>query len=125
MKQMKCTDEMMIVGNLKQQEVSLYKSSPFPFGGQYGMPFPFPHYFPGVQTMACSSDATGINTAGPSKSKASATPSMFSNWPQPAPPPDVNQDEASSINAADYSSTGSSSHFEARCGPDCCGHRIQ
>ncbi|KAM0465997.1 hypothetical protein ACHAPV_000947 [Trichoderma viride] len=125
MRQMKRTDEMMVVGNLKQQELSLYRSSPFPFGGQYGMAFPLSHHFPAVQTVAFPSGVMGINTAGPSKSTASAAPSMFSNWPQPAAPPDDNQDEAGSINAADSSSTGSGSHFEARCGPDCCGHRGQ
>ncbi|PON28599.1 hypothetical protein TGAM01_v202446 [Trichoderma gamsii] len=123
MGQMKRTDEMMIVGSLKQQELSLHQSSPFPFGGQYGMALP--HHFPAVQTVAVPSGVMGINTAGPSKSTASAAPSLFSNWPQSAASPDVNQDEAGSMKNADSSSTGSSSHFEARCGPDCCGHFSQ
>lgn len=121
MRQMKRTDEMMIVGNLKQEELSLYRSSPFPFGGQYSMALP--HHFPALQTVAFPSGVMGINTTGPSTSAASAAPSMFSNWPQPAAPPDDDQNEAGSINAADSSSTDSSSHFEARCGPDCCHHR--
>ncbi|EHK44349.1 hypothetical protein TRIATDRAFT_275621 [Trichoderma atroviride IMI 206040] len=125
MRQMKRTDEMMVVGNLKQQEFSLHKSSPFPFGGQYGMTFPLSGRFPRVQTVACSPDVMGISTAGPSKSTASAAASMFSNWPQPTPAPDESQDEAGSNNAADSSSTGSSSHFEARCGPDCPGRHGQ
>ncbi|KAM0474068.1 hypothetical protein ACHAPX_007781 [Trichoderma viride] len=123
MRQMKRTDEMMIVGNLKQQVLSLHRSGPFPFGVQYGMALP--HHFPAVQTVAVPSGVMGINTAGPSKSTASAAPSLFSNWPQPAAAPDANQDEADGMNAADSSSTGSSSHFEARCGPDCCGHFSQ
>ncbi|KAL7924629.1 hypothetical protein ACQKWADRAFT_253122 [Trichoderma austrokoningii] len=105
-RQMRRTEEMMVVGGLKLQG----SSSPFAFGGQYGVVLP--HRFPAVQTMAFPA---GVNTAG---LEASDMPSMFSNWPQPAA-----QDEGS-INAVDDSSTGSSSHFEASCGPDCC-HRAQ
>lgn len=124
MRQMKRTDEMMVVGNFKQEELSLYRSSPFPFGGQYSMTLP--HHGLAAQTVAFPSGVMGVNTTRPSTSTASAAPSMFSDWPQPVPPPpDVSQDEAGSINAADSSSTGSSSHFEARCGPDCCHHRSQ
>lgn len=122
MRQMKRTDEMMVVGNLKQEEPSVHRSSPFPYGGQYGMALP---HFPAVQTVVFPSSAMGINTTRTSTSTASAAPSMFSNWPHPAPPPDVSQDEAGSINAAGSSSTGSSSHLKARCGPDCCHHRSQ
>ncbi|PTB44016.1 hypothetical protein M441DRAFT_186195 [Trichoderma asperellum CBS 433.97] len=122
MRQMKRTDEMMIVGSLKLQQLSSQRSTPF--GGPYSMGFHNP--FSGAQTMAFSSGVTGINMAGNSKSTASAAPSTFSNWPKFGAPQDVNHDEASSINVTDSSSTGSSSHFEAYCGGhECCGHRGQ
>lgn len=122
MKQMKRTDEMMIVGCLKQQQEMSRRSNSFG-GSIYNTAYP--HYFPGAQTMAFSSNTDGINVAGPSKSTTSATPSAFSDWPRHVAHQDVNLDEASSINATDSSSTTSSSHFEARCGPECCGHRGQ
>lgn len=121
MRQMKRADEMMVTGYLKQQGLSLQRNNPF--GGQYSMAFH--HHFPGAQPMAFPSGMAGINTAGPSKNTTFATPSVFSNWPQPAVPNDVNRDEVNSINATDNSSTSSSSHFEARCGPEYCGHRGQ
>lgn len=128
MRQMKRTDEMMIVGNLKLQELSSQRRTPF--GGPYSIRFHNP--FSGAQTMAFSSGVTGIintegiNMAGNSKSTAYTAPSTFSNWPRSGAPQDVNHDEASSINATDSSSTGSSSRFEANCGGhECCGHRGQ
>ncbi|KAL6897005.1 hypothetical protein GGI43DRAFT_385634 [Trichoderma evansii] len=121
MRQMKRTDEMMITGYLKQQELSSQRSNPF--GGQYNMAFP--HHFPGAKPMAFPSGIAGINTADPSKNTIYTMPSMFSNWPQRTAAQDVNHNEASSINATDSSSASSSSHFEARCGPECCGHRGQ